>query len=217
MLENVQNKFLQRLRWRCSLTRHDVSLPSIESLLHSQNVRALYQLNRANMIGFFFDVSQNNLRSGCAVKPKATAKTERINNLFSWRMCKCFHNDTEIPTFMRHTQFQQFDDVWSYTEYCLSPKPPLYIVNKGEIYSILYNWVQLTTHCNRAQIQIQTQSIVHFPRYTTDTKGENKRTNIGADVNGNVILRVIQISVVPLRIPPLGLVPSYRTHLSTIC
>src|SRR5688572_5751281 len=94
LITSVQRKFVRRLCWRCSLSSEEVHLPSIESLLHNQNIRMLYQLYRINMIDHFFDLSQNSRRSGLSITPKAVARTDRINNLYSWRLTRHFHESS---------------------------------------------------------------------------------------------------------------------------
>lgn len=97
LLEKIQAGFIRRLRWRCSLGRDDIILPSIEELLLENDYRAVVLLRRANLLSHFFDVIPNSLRSRHTIKPKATARSALVNNVFAWRMTKRFH-DSGLPS-----------------------------------------------------------------------------------------------------------------------
>ena len=100
LLDSVQTRFLKRLRWRCSLNRNEIILPTISSLLSCQNDHSLAQLQRANLIQNFFNFRPNNLRNRCSVYPKSVARTEHINNMFAWRMTRLIHGNGNPPDFL---------------------------------------------------------------------------------------------------------------------
>ena len=89
-LNKVHSKFIDRLRWRCDLQKSfDLSLiPTVTETIDTQDVKALSILNRANLLSYFFNTSSNNLRSIFTVRPKHLPRTEKIRNMFSWRMAK---------------------------------------------------------------------------------------------------------------------------------
>jgi len=89
-LNRVHKKFVVRLRWRCGLQdSFDFSMvPTVTDSMDMQDVRALTMLNRANLLNYFFEVSSNNLRSSRTVRPKLLPRTEKVKNMFSWRMVK---------------------------------------------------------------------------------------------------------------------------------
>ena len=89
-LNRVHKKFIRRLRWRCGLPKsYNLSdIPNVYDSMAAQDVRTLPVLHRANLLSHFFYVSPNNLRSKCTARPKVLAHTEKIRNMFSWRVAK---------------------------------------------------------------------------------------------------------------------------------
>lgn len=101
LLESVQKNVLTRLGWRCPLVFGGYSLPSVASLLRRYDVNALKQFQLAGMVDYFFNVTQNNLRSRCSFRPKDTTRSARINNVFAWRVSKQFNGKWFLLALLR--------------------------------------------------------------------------------------------------------------------
>jgi hypothetical protein len=91
-IEKVQSNFIRRVIHRCNIVRPNDDilslLPSIAELHHDAADRRLFRrLCSMNVINKFVSTRQNRLRSGCCpISSLTTAKSERVNNMFSWRL-----------------------------------------------------------------------------------------------------------------------------------
>lgn len=54
----------------------------------SADVRMYHKLCALNITENMFDVQHNNLRSGSNIRSVAVARTERVNNIFSFRVTR---------------------------------------------------------------------------------------------------------------------------------
>ena len=92
-LDSIHRKFVRRLRFRCGpdLSVDSFSIPLVSTVMDDQDVSVLFVLKRANLLDHFFKFNSNRLRSRCTVGPKSLARTERINNMFSWRVSRWIH------------------------------------------------------------------------------------------------------------------------------
>ena len=99
-ITSVRQKFVRRLKWRCKdrvLDIEESAVPCIIRVIEEQDYRALFMLKRADLLHRFFSFNYNTLRSGCTVRPKfPVARTELVNNMFSWRVARWFH-ENEVP------------------------------------------------------------------------------------------------------------------------
>ena len=87
LLEDVQRRFLKRLSWRCG-NQATEELRGIKDLLVDGDRRFLKGLYKANLLQRFFIVERNDLRGGYSIRTKNIAKTQYVNNLYSWRMVR---------------------------------------------------------------------------------------------------------------------------------
>lgn len=85
-IENVQTRFIRRVSARCGIPKDAVSLRPITELFDKADWKMYHRLCKFNAAKDFFEIRQNNLRSGHTVKTLAVARTERLNNVFAWRM-----------------------------------------------------------------------------------------------------------------------------------
>ena len=90
-LDGVHRKFIRRLRWRCGQNCDISAVPSITSCMDINDKRTLSLLFSCDSFHYFFNVTSNDLRSRWTISPKTLARSELINNQFSWRMSKWFH------------------------------------------------------------------------------------------------------------------------------
>lgn len=87
-LERVQTRFLRRVSMRCAVSRSDLQLPSVEELQRTADLRLYESLRKASSFSKYFCERANNLRSNCTITSTEIARTERINNVFSWRVVR---------------------------------------------------------------------------------------------------------------------------------
>jgi len=90
-LDRIYQKFVRRLRWRCGQHIDISSIPCVTSSMETQDERTLFLLKSSDLFDYFFNVTPNDLRSMCTISPKSVARSEHINNLFSWRMARRIH------------------------------------------------------------------------------------------------------------------------------
>ena len=87
-IERVQSKFIRRVSLRCNVERNTVELSSI-SQLHTESDQRMYnRILRTNTLSHYLIARQNNLRSTQTVTALEVARTERVNNVFSWRIAR---------------------------------------------------------------------------------------------------------------------------------
>jgi hypothetical protein len=92
-IERVQRRFLRRVAFRCGIDRASLFLPPI-SELHSRADRRMYKrLLRTGDISHFVNVRENALRSGQTITAIEVARTERLNNIFAWRIVRALRSD----------------------------------------------------------------------------------------------------------------------------
>lgn len=87
-LERVRARFLRRVSLRCAGSVSDLSLPSVEELQRAADLRIYSSLCKTPSFSRFFCVRENNLRSNRTITSTEIARTERINNVFSWRVVR---------------------------------------------------------------------------------------------------------------------------------
>ena len=91
-LEKVQHNFLRRVAKRCSISPHSISLPSIRSLHEAADVRLFNQLSILGLDVHIFNIYFVNLRRNRLIQSTEVARSERVNNLFSWRVPRLLRN-----------------------------------------------------------------------------------------------------------------------------
>ena len=89
-LESVQRRFIRRVSARCEVPRQSVVcvLKTISELHEVTDLKMFYKFERLNMLDQFVIIRGNYLRSGRTISPIETARTERINNTFAWRLAR---------------------------------------------------------------------------------------------------------------------------------
>lgn len=100
LLQRVQNRFLKRVAFRCNVPRNALSLPSVQEVQQTNDLRVLKKLITNNMFTYYFDVRQNNLRSGASIHPPEVATLDTVNNSFAWRMSRRIHADSDISNLL---------------------------------------------------------------------------------------------------------------------
>ena len=87
-IQRVQNKFVRRTSFRCMIPRDtdELRLHPISEIHDAADLRMYDRLRRLDVADEFFDIRDNNLRSGANVNARQIAKTDRVNNMFSWRL-----------------------------------------------------------------------------------------------------------------------------------
>ena len=87
-IERVQNRFIRRVSKRCDIPRSAIVLRPISELHDEADMRMYDRLCTLNMIEQFVEIRENSLRSGRTVSAHEVARTDRINNLFAWRLAR---------------------------------------------------------------------------------------------------------------------------------
>lgn len=87
-LDRVQSRFIRRVSKRCSVPRDSITLKSISELHDSADMRMYASLCKRNMVDKFLVMRPNHLRSGQSVTALEVARTDRVNNAFSWRIAR---------------------------------------------------------------------------------------------------------------------------------
>ena len=84
-LQQAQDRFIRRLKQKTDSS--EISMRPIVDQLNEADQRFLARLKRAPArFEKLFDQTRSNTRAGGVTRPKATARTERIRNLFPWRV-----------------------------------------------------------------------------------------------------------------------------------
>ena len=84
-IESVQRKFIRRLQWRCP-SSGPTPLPDLKVVLSGSDIAILKRIMAQGLTSHFFEVSSNELRCGVSVRSKAIARTDIVNNSWSWRL-----------------------------------------------------------------------------------------------------------------------------------
>lgn len=87
-LERVQTRFLRRVSLRCGTSLDNLLLMSVQEVQAAADLRLYSRLSATSGFSKFFCSRENNLRSCRTITSIEIAKTERVNNLFSWRIQK---------------------------------------------------------------------------------------------------------------------------------
>jgi len=87
-IEKVQSKFVRRLAARCGVERSSIPLAPIVNIFNAADMRLFNRISKSDRCEKYFNIRRNNLRSGSTISAVAVAKTERINNIFSFRVAR---------------------------------------------------------------------------------------------------------------------------------
>jgi len=85
-LEAVRRRFIKRLSRRCSLPPSSISLKTVMELHKEADKNMFYRLDSLGLARNLFDIDANNLRSTLTIRAPQIARTEKINNLFTFRL-----------------------------------------------------------------------------------------------------------------------------------
>jgi len=96
LIENVQARFLRRVRFRCCLDKKELSLDELPKIMTQQDTRMLYKLKEINILKDFLNISTNSRRSQNTITSKQVARNEVINNMYAWRIARWLHNNPHI-------------------------------------------------------------------------------------------------------------------------
>ena len=92
LLESVRKRFVKRITWRCGCP--EVDIPSVSELFDDHDLRMYRLLKREELIDHYICTRPNSLRSGCSYSPKVTARSDIVNNVYSWRICRVLNSKT---------------------------------------------------------------------------------------------------------------------------
>ena len=87
-IERVNNRFRKRVARRCNVSEGSLDLRPIQEIHDAADARMYIKLCKLNNIDNFCNIRANNLRSSQTVTALAVARTERINNMFAWRVAR---------------------------------------------------------------------------------------------------------------------------------
>ena len=87
-LESVQKRFVRRLAFRCGLSRKSICLRSIADLHREADIRMYRRLSALGLSEDMFSISSNNLRSCITLRSLQVARSEKVNNMFSFRVVR---------------------------------------------------------------------------------------------------------------------------------
>ena len=87
-IDRVQSRFIRRVSKRCDVSRDSISLKPIRELQDAADLKMYNRLCSLNVIDRFLDIRPNNLRSEQTVSALEVARTDRVNNMFSWRLAR---------------------------------------------------------------------------------------------------------------------------------
>jgi len=87
-IERVRSKFIRRVSIRCNVEKDSVKLPLISQMHIENDLRMYNRLQRTNNLSRYLNIRENNLRSNQTVSTVEVARTERVNNMFAWRMVR---------------------------------------------------------------------------------------------------------------------------------
>lgn len=90
-LDSVQSRFIRRVAFRCGIERESLTLPSLKSLFDKADLNMYNTLKSLPSFVNMFDVKMNNLRSATNVRAHHIAKSDKINNMFVWRVARNLH------------------------------------------------------------------------------------------------------------------------------
>ena len=83
-LESVRSRFIQRLARRCDVPKNSITLQSVMDLHREADVNMFHRLSALGFNNHLFDIDSNNLRSCITVRSLQIARTERINQLYTF-------------------------------------------------------------------------------------------------------------------------------------
>lgn len=86
LLETTRRRFIKRLSFRCQCP--PAELKSFTELFDEQDLRTYRLLESEQLLEHFLTIRANSLRSGLSFSPKTIARTELINQQFSWRIAR---------------------------------------------------------------------------------------------------------------------------------
>ena len=87
-LNRVQDRFIRRVCFRCGVAKESIVLATVAKLHEAADLRMFRKLGRLDIVTKFVNIRVNNLRSGKTISAVEVPRTERVNNLFSWRMAR---------------------------------------------------------------------------------------------------------------------------------
>ena len=87
-LVRVQRRFIRRISIRCGVARNSIQLKPIDVLHDAADLRMYAKLCKLSLVDRFLQTRSNNLRSGLTICALEVARTERIDNMFSWRVAR---------------------------------------------------------------------------------------------------------------------------------
>lgn len=87
-LERVQIRFVRRTARRCNVKKDAIELQTLCQLYDRADSRMYNKLRSLQSLDNFFDIRPNVLRSTETVRTLEVARTERVNQMFSWRVAR---------------------------------------------------------------------------------------------------------------------------------
>ena len=95
ILERMQRRFVSMVEVRCGMSRGSLAIPSVEDRLLTADLQQLSRTMRnEELFDKMFDITTSSSRSGFVLITKARAKTDRVNNLFPWRVVRLINSAT---------------------------------------------------------------------------------------------------------------------------
>ena len=85
-LESIRSRFIKRLSRRCNIAKKSILLKSVMELHREMDIRMYHRLQCLGIAEHLFEVEINNLRSVNTIRSLQVARTEKINNTYSFRL-----------------------------------------------------------------------------------------------------------------------------------
>lgn len=96
-LERAQGRFIKRAVLRCACNKNEISLCPVQALHIQADQRMYNRIERLGMKDAFFNCRANTLRSGHTISSVEVARTEVVNNMWSWRVCRQLREAAKLP------------------------------------------------------------------------------------------------------------------------
>lgn len=85
-LEAVRNRFIRRVSRRCKVLKDSICLDTVMELHREADLKMYHRLCALGIAESLFDIDFNNLRSGTTIRTVLVASSEKINQLYSFRL-----------------------------------------------------------------------------------------------------------------------------------
>ena len=82
------SRFIRLVSERCDIPRDHIVLPHVMDVHREADHRAVKRIFATGDAERFFNIIDNGLRGGPSVRTKTIARTNAVNNLFSWRVVR---------------------------------------------------------------------------------------------------------------------------------